>query len=97
MLESRIQRYFIEQVEKRKLGIAVKVDCTSRRGWPDLDFMNSWGVGELVEVKSLKGVLSDHQIACHAEILEKCQYEVPVLSSNDEVDLYLDRIKYVNT
>jgi len=94
MLEGKVQRYFITEVKKRALGVAVKVDCTSRRGWPDLNYVDPVGSIKLIEMKSTDGVLSPHQIEVHAELLANWNYTVPVLSSKAEVDTYLNEIYY---
>jgi hypothetical protein len=94
MLERDLQRYFIAQVKERKLGIAVKVDCPSRRGWPDLNYVDCGGTIRLIEMKTPTGRLSLHQKELHETLRMVCICIVTVLASKDEIDTYLNEIHY---
>ena len=94
MLEKNLQRYFIQQVKKRDLGIAVKVDSSSRRGWPDLNYVNPIGEIRLIEMKSPTGRLSLHQKELHDDLRLTCLHIVKVLASKEEIDEYLNEVHY---
>ena len=89
MSESTLQRYLIKKCKKLG-GIAVKVDCKSIRGWPDITMVLPGREIRLVEVKSdtIKGVLSDPQIDRHAELAAIGIY-VTVVETKEEVDRLL--------
>ncbi len=70
MLEANLQSKFINLVKKHKLGIAVKVDSSSRRGWPDVTYVDWKGDITLIEFKKQGGKLSPHQQALHDELIE---------------------------
>ena len=70
MLESVIQAKFIKEVKDNNLGLAVKVDSTSRRGFPDVIFVDTAGDTLYIEFKADGGRLSNHQHAIHAELSE---------------------------
>ena len=86
MSESNVQKYLIKECKKIG-GIAVKVDCTSRRGWPDMIMIRTDREPALVEVKSDSGLgrLSDAQIMLHDK-LRSMGTPVWVVSSKAEVD-----------
>lgn len=86
MSESTLQQYLINNVKKLG-GVAVKVNCSSIRGWPDLIMILPGREIRLVEVKSdsRKGVLSGHQIDRHAE-LQALGHPVSVVESKAEVN-----------
>ena len=69
MLESKVQSYFIDQVKSRGLGLAVKVDCATRRGWPDVVFVALDGDICLIEFKQDGGRLTPHQYELHDELI----------------------------
>ena len=69
MLESKVQSYFIKQVKTRHLGLAVKVDCATRRGWPDVIFVALDGGIVLIEFKQDGGKLTPHQHEMHDELI----------------------------
>jgi len=69
MLESALQSKFIHQVKENNLGLAVKVDCSSRRGWPDLVYVDWTGDVTLIEMKAEHGKLSEHQKEVHGELI----------------------------
>ncbi len=55
----------------KKVGIlAVKVDSTSSRGWPDLTVIMPNGVVLFVELKTETGRLSELQKATHRKIAD---------------------------
>ena len=89
MSEATLQRYLIKKV-KNLGGLALKMECSSRRGFPDLIVVlpNCWPV--LVEMKSDtgRGRLSEHQIRLHDELCE-LGTKVEVVSSKAEVDALL--------
>ena len=89
MSESTLQQYLIKNVNKLG-GVAVKVDCRSIRGWPDLIVIQPGREIRLVEVKSdtRKGVLSGHQLDRHAELLA-LGHPVSVVETKEEVDRLL--------
>jgi hypothetical protein len=95
MSEKTVQQYLINEC-KYFGGVAVKVECSSIRGWMDMNVVLPWpnnpegATIDLVECKSDtgKGVLSDQQIDRHAELLAM-GYTVPVLSSKLDVDTFL--------
>lgn len=93
MSERALQRYFISEVKKRALGIIVKVDCPSRRGWPDLIHAFPGGELRLIELKTDMGKLSMHQLMLHKE-LKDIGHSVTVLSGKDEIETYLREIEY---
>lgn len=70
MLESSLQAKFIKEVKLNKLGLAVKVDCSSRRGWPDVIFISTAGKTTYIEFKAVGGKLSVHQHDVHAELID---------------------------
>lgn len=90
MSESTLQQYLIKKV-KELGGLAVKVDCSSRRGWPDIILAMPNREIRLVEVKSDtgRGRLSDHQQSVHAELWE-LSHQVEVVESRAEVDHLLN-------
>lgn len=88
MNESIIQARFIKIVKEKNLGIAVKVNCASMRGWPDVTFVDFKGDVNLVEFKAKNGSLTPHQKGVHADLF-KLNCVVVVLSSVDEVDDYI--------
>ena len=69
MLESVIQAQFIRQVKLRGLGLAMKVDSTSRRGFPDVVYIDNTGETVYIEFKADSGKLSPHQIKLHDEMI----------------------------
>jgi len=69
MLEAAVQSYFIKQVKSRALGLAVKVDCATRRGWPDVIFVANDGGVMFIEFKQDKGRLDGHQHDMHDELI----------------------------
>jgi hypothetical protein len=94
MSEKTVQDYLIQEC-KHFGGVAVKVECSSIRGWMDMNVVLParnllFDQVNLVECKSDtgKGVLSGHQIDRHAELLAM-GYTVPVLSSKLDVDKFL--------
>lgn len=93
MSERTLQSYFIKEVKKRALGIAVKVDCSSRRGWPDLVLVHKGGEPKLIEMKTASGKLSFHQVEVH-EMLSSFGTSVVVLSGIDEVEKFLLGLEY---
>lgn len=67
MLEKNLQQKIIHAA--KELGVlAVKVDSTSRRGWPDLTCVLPNGVVVFVEVKTKTGRLSKLQAKTISEI-----------------------------
>ena len=70
MRESVLQARFIRLVKEKKLGLAVKVDSTSRRGFPDVIFLDTEGYTTYLEFKTDSGRLSNHQHALHHEMIE---------------------------
>jgi hypothetical protein len=95
MSEKTVQDYLISEC-KHFGGVAVKVECSSIRGWMDMNVvLPNFGSDEpvtidLVECKSDtgRGRLSDQQIDRHAELLAM-GYTVPVLSSKLDIDKFL--------
>jgi hypothetical protein len=88
MLESAIQAHFISMVKKLDLGLAVKLDCSSRRGWPDVVFLDRRGETTYIEFKQERGRLSKHQIATHKELIE-LGADVIVISGMAECDAFI--------
>ena len=70
MLESVIQSKFIKTVKDKGAGLAVKVDSTSRRGWPDVTWVDRDGHAVFIEFKQEKGRLTHHQKEIHNELIE---------------------------
>jgi len=93
MREAVIQARFIKQVKNLRLGLAVKVDCASRRGWPDVLFIDNRGVTTYIEFKNEKGRLSQHQRETHDEMF-KLGVVVLVLDSITAVDEYIKNIMF---
>ena len=89
MSEATVQQYLIKKV-KINGGLAVKVDCKSRRGWPDIIMIRPGREPALVEVKTDEGTgrLSSHQVSTHKEI-NGMGTPVWVVSTKDEVDSLL--------
>ena len=69
MIESVIQAKFIKEVKDNNLGLAVKVDSTSRRGFPDVIFIDNTGHTLYIEFKADGGKLSVHQHAIHDQMI----------------------------
>ena len=91
MNENKLQAYLIREVKTRGLGIAVKVDCSSRRGWPDLVVIPLGGETQFVELKTETGQLSLHQIA----VIDAIQFyggRVLTLYGKAAVDDYLKQL-----
>lgn len=61
MLEKKLQQKVL-QISKELGILAVKVDSTSRRGWPDLTCILPNGVVLFVELKTETGRLSPLQV-----------------------------------
>lgn len=93
MLERDLQRFFMAQVKKRHLGVAVKVECSSRRGWPDVFHAFEGGELRLIEFKTLTGKLSMHQIEVHEE-LRMIGHPVTVLATKKQIEEYLNGVYY---
>ena len=93
MSESTVQKYLIAEVKKLG-GLAVKVECSSRRGWPDITMVLPNKPIFLVEVKSdtRKGRLSDHQKQVHTEIALLGD-KVWIVESKTEVDQLLQHLQ----
>jgi hypothetical protein len=96
MLESRIQGHFIEEVKSCDLGLAVKVDCSSQRGWPDVLYVDWRGEITLIEFKQLGEKLTGHQPDMHAE-LNALNVDVIILAGMPETDYYLDVLRREKT
>ena len=88
MLERDLQKYFLKRCSARG-WFAVKTDSSSRRGWPDITLVQTGGVIQLVELKTLSGCLSVHQKRVHAEIVALGGV-VHVLSGREAVDHFLN-------
>ena len=89
MLESVIQAYFIGQVKERGLGIAVKVDCGSMRGWPDVTYIDDIGRAHLIEFKKAGGRISPQQKDLHDKLF-KLGREVHIIDSKELADDFLE-------
>ena len=89
--ESDLQHYFIKEV-KRVGGLAVKVHCEGRRGWPDLTIIMPGGSVYFVEMKAPtgRGRLSVHQNKTIARLNELGATAL-VISSVEEVDSFVNR------
>jgi len=61
MIESKIQKQIMSYC-KQIGALAVKVDSTSSRGWPDLTVVLTNGTVLFVELKTTTGVLSALQV-----------------------------------
>ncbi len=83
MLEKNLQTYFINSV-KTAGGLAFKVNCDGRRGFPDLVVILD-GMIRLVEMKQEKGRLSMHQKRLHKELAEQ-GVQVSVINSKQAAD-----------
>jgi hypothetical protein len=88
MLESTIQGKFIKKVKELKLGLAMKIDSTSRRGCPDILFVSTAGAISLIEFKGSGGRLSPHQVTLHNDLI-RLGADVRVISSMEEVDAFI--------
>ena len=88
MSEARLQAYFIKKCKLNKI-IAVKIDCPSRKGWPDVMACTDWGI-KLIEFKSDtgRGRLSEHQKRVHAELKED-GHSVSVFDCKTDVDRWV--------
>ena len=60
MLEKNLQQKIV-QICKRHNILAVKVDSTSTRGWPDLTLLLPCGTVLFIELKTERGRLSELQ------------------------------------
>ena len=92
MLESRIQGHFIEQVKECELGLAVKVECSSQNGWPDVLYVDWLGDITLIEFKRLGEGLTGHQPDTHAE-LHALDADVIILAGMKVTRQYLDVLR----
>jgi hypothetical protein len=90
MLESVIQSKFIKTVKDKKAGLAVKVDSSSRRGWPDVIWIDSGGRTVYIEFKQTKGRLSCHQKETHDE-LTALGADVYVVSGEEGLNNFLKK------
>lgn len=86
MLEKDLQSLFIKKIKKIG-GLAVKVDCTSKRGWPDLIVILDCEI-RLVEMKQKTGRLSLHQKLVH-DALRKQAVSVSVIDSVESIDQFI--------
>ena len=91
MNESSLQSLFIKKI-KQAGGLAVKVDCSSRRGWPDLIVVID-GITRLVEMKTETGKLSMHQRCLHDELLS-LGASVSVIDSPEAIDTWIRDYHY---
>ncbi len=92
MSEARLQAYFIKSCLQNKI-IAVKIDCPSRKGWPDVMACTDWGI-KLLEFKTDtgRGRLSEHQKRVHAELKED-GHSVSVLDSKEGIEKWIQEYK----
>lgn len=67
MIEKNLQQKIIQICKKHDI-LVVKVDSTSRRGWPDLTLLLPHGVVLFVELKTPTGKLSKLQEHTHKQI-----------------------------
>lgn len=89
MLEKTLQQKVVKLC--RKLGIlAVKVDSTSTRGWPDLTLLLPCGTVLFVELKTETGRLSELQKHTIAKIQEN-KGNVHVIRTLEEFSDLLQR------
>jgi len=91
MLESTLQSKFIRKVKELNLGIAVKVDSSSRRGWPDLVYVDWNGFVSLIEMKADHGKLSEHQKDLHGELLD-LGCEVVTITGYGRLNKFIDQL-----
>ncbi len=92
MSEKKLQEYFIKRCKKEGV-LAVKLESTSRRGWPDVIAIAPGGVITFIEFKNPngKGRLSAHQKKTIDE-LTALGARVLVIDSREGVDAVLDPI-----
>lgn len=91
MLERDLQHYFIKRV-KEAGGLAYKVNCDGRRGFPDLVVILDCAI-RLVEMKAKRGVLSHHQKRLHEELAEQGT-TVTVIDSKQAADDFIKNWHY---
>lgn len=68
--ERVLQKKIIEYFKKLSI-IAVKVDSTSVRGWPDLVVVAPCGQVSFIEIKTKTGRLSPHQQRIHEQLAKQ--------------------------
>lgn len=68
--ERVLQKKIIEYFKKISI-IAVKVDSTSVRGWPDLTVIAPSGEVHFIELKTKTGRLSTHQQRIHEQLAKQ--------------------------
>ena len=90
--EKQLQDFIIQLAKSLGL-LAYKLECTSRRGWPDLIIIAPDGEILFVEVKSPsgRGGLSPHQTDMIAELLE---YRVDVVVWEDEAEARVELLNF---
>lgn len=85
-MERDLQKYFTKLIYKAG-GLAFKVNCDGRRGFPDLVVILDCAI-RLVEMKQENGRLSKHQKCLHAELADMGT-TVTVISSREEADKFI--------
>lgn len=95
--ELRRAGYFCEgdqNAAKRSYGAAARAKaCGMLAGSPDLRIFDYGGVLHLIELKKLKGVVSDPQKEWHAEALKR-GFKVHIIKADTPQDM-LDKIRAV--
>ena len=89
MLEKNIQKNIVAFCKEHSI-IAVKVDSTSTRGWPDLTVITPDGEVHFVEIKTSTGVRSPLQVHIHKRLREQNANVTTVRSLEDFIS-YLKR------
>lgn len=88
MLESRIEAYLSDRVVEAGGMVAKLVPVVA--GLPDRLVILPGGVIRLVELKSPTGRLRPVQVAWHKKAAKR-GVVVPVLSSHDDIDMFMER------
>ena len=87
MLESSLQKKILKFCRDNNI-LAVKVDSTSSRGWPDLTCLLPNGVVLFVELKIPTGVLSPLQKRMISKIKQNKGKSYVVRSEKEFIDIF---------
>jgi hypothetical protein len=88
--ERTLEGYFCAKVRKAG-GLAVKGDCRSVAGFPDR-IVFYMGQAWLVELKTLKGVVSPLQLVIHKRLLA-LGFKVRIIRTRYEVNRFVENMK----
>ncbi len=89
ILEKQIEAYFVDQVETKLGGEALKLEVKGRRGWPDRLVILPQGEIYFVELKTMHGRLSRAQ-ELRAIRLQDLQHRVEHMWTIEAVDNWIN-------